>query len=225
MCIRDRFYAARRGFDNLVFAGFSFAAAAQATIQDDPNPRVRCHLAHIRPDVNMGNLLKDTPNAQLFSVFGSPRAALQKIEDGLFTVTLEGVDIYNPVDNTILATPVSYTHLDVYKRQGLRGEGVEPVLVNWALHREIRIVNALAFARSQRQPLDPVFAAYKVWDKRKPPLHQTLQRLTLADCRRVLSDCARTDRIIKGMEPGSAWDALLANGLRLAGIELFAEAL
>ena len=100
------FYTARRGFDNLVFAGFSFDAAAQATIQDDPNPRVRCHLAHIRPDVNMGNLLKDTPNAQLFSVFGSPRAALKKTEDGMFTVTLEGVDIYNPVENTILATKV-----------------------------------------------------------------------------------------------------------------------
>jgi adenine-specific DNA-methyltransferase len=100
------FYTARRGFDNLVFAGFSFDAAAQATIQDDPNPHVRCHLAHIRPDVNMGNLLKDTPNAQLFSVFGSPRAALNKTEDGLFTVTLEGVDIYNPVENTILATTV-----------------------------------------------------------------------------------------------------------------------
>jgi adenine-specific DNA-methyltransferase len=100
------FYAARRGFDHLVFAGFSFDAAAQATIQDDPNPRVRCHLAHIRPDVNMGGLLKDTPNAQLFSVFGSPRAALNKTADGLFTVTLEGVDIYNPVENTILATKV-----------------------------------------------------------------------------------------------------------------------
>ncbi len=100
------FYAARRGFDNLVFAGFSFDAAAQATIQDDPNPRVRCHLAHIRPDVNMGNLLKDTPNAQLFSVFGSPRVALNPADDSLFTVTLEGVDIYNPVENTILATKV-----------------------------------------------------------------------------------------------------------------------
>ena len=100
------FYAARRGFEHLVFAGFSFDAAAQATIQDDPNPRVRCHLAHIRPDVNMGSLLKDTPNAQLFSVFGSPRVALNQVEDGLFTVTLEGVDIYNPVDNTILATQI-----------------------------------------------------------------------------------------------------------------------
>ena len=34
----------RRGYDDLVFAGFSFDGTAQATIQDDPNPRVRCHL-------------------------------------------------------------------------------------------------------------------------------------------------------------------------------------
>ena len=99
-------YAARRGFENLVFAGFSFDAAAQAIIQDDPNPRVRCHLAHIRPDVNMGSLLKDTPNAQLFTVFGSPRVSLGKAADGMFAVTLEGVDIYNPVENTIQATSV-----------------------------------------------------------------------------------------------------------------------
>jgi adenine-specific DNA-methyltransferase len=35
--------AHRRGYDDLVFAGFSFDAAAQAAIQDDPNPKVRCH--------------------------------------------------------------------------------------------------------------------------------------------------------------------------------------
>ncbi|MFM0141267.1 site-specific DNA-methyltransferase [Paraburkholderia sp. RL18-085-BIA-A] len=100
------FYAAKRGYENLVFAGLSFDAAAQATIQDDPNPRVRCHLAHIRPDVNMGSLLKDAPNAQLFTVFGSPRVQLGKNADGMFTVTLEGVDIYNPVENTLNATNV-----------------------------------------------------------------------------------------------------------------------
>ncbi|MDG4594959.1 MAG: site-specific DNA-methyltransferase [Candidatus Contendobacter sp.] len=96
----------RRVYEDLVVAGFSFDAAAQALIQDDPNPRVRCHLAHIRPDVNMGGLLKDTPNAQLFTVFGSPRTRLDQTPDGLFTVTLEGVDIYNPVDNAILATRI-----------------------------------------------------------------------------------------------------------------------
>ena len=60
--VEDCLWAAyRRGVDDLVFAGFTFDGAAQATIQDDPNPRVRCHMANIRPDVNMGDLLKDTP--------------------------------------------------------------------------------------------------------------------------------------------------------------------
>jgi len=96
--------ANRRGVDDLVFAGFSFDGAAQALIQDDPNPNVRCHLAHIRPDVTMGDLLKDTVGSQLFSVFGLPRVKLSKQKDGTFIAEMQGVDIYNPVENTIIAT-------------------------------------------------------------------------------------------------------------------------
>ncbi|MBU0652033.1 MAG: site-specific DNA-methyltransferase, partial [Proteobacteria bacterium] len=96
--------ASRRGFQDLIFAGFSFDAAAQAIIQEDPNPKVRCHLAHIRPDVNMGALLKEMPNSQLFTVFGSPRTHLKPAGEGEFIVEMEGVDIYNPVDNTLLPT-------------------------------------------------------------------------------------------------------------------------
>ena len=96
--------ASRRGVEDLVFAGFSFDGTAQVIIQDDPNPRVRCHLAHIRPDVNMGDLLKETPNSQLFTVFGSPRSRVKPAGDGQWQVTMEGVDIYNPVENNIIAT-------------------------------------------------------------------------------------------------------------------------
>ncbi|MGH7551815.1 MAG: DNA methyltransferase, partial [Longimicrobiales bacterium] len=96
--------ANRRGTDDLVFAGFSFDGAAQAAIQDDPHPRVRAHLAHIAPDVQMGELLKTTPNSQLFSVFGLPRAELCPAGADEWTVEMQGVDIYDPVRNTIHAT-------------------------------------------------------------------------------------------------------------------------
>jgi DNA polymerase-3 subunit delta len=107
-----------------------------------------------------------------------------------------------------------------------RGAGVG----NWALHRELRVLNALAFARDQRQPPETVFAAFAarkeiVWDKRKPSLLQALQRLTLVDCRSLLDACARTDRAIKGIEPGSPWDVLLMAGLRLAGRRLLPDEL
>lgn len=93
--------ASRRGYTELVFAGFSFDGAAQAIIQEDPNPRVRIHIAHINPDVAMGDLLKETPSTQLFTVFGMPRTTLAEVANGEYIVKMEGVDIYNPVDNTV----------------------------------------------------------------------------------------------------------------------------
>ena len=93
--------ASRRGYDELVFAGFSFDGAAQAIIQEDPNPRVRIHIAHINPDVAMGDLLKETPSTQLFTVFGMPRTKLEEAANGEYFIKMEGVDIYNPVDNTV----------------------------------------------------------------------------------------------------------------------------
>ena len=97
-CLR---IASRRGYDELVFAGFSFDGAAQAIIQEDPNPRVRTHIAHINPDVAMGDLLKETPSTQLFTVFGMPRTELEETADGEYYIKMKGVDIYNPVDNTV----------------------------------------------------------------------------------------------------------------------------
>ena len=93
--------ASRRGYDELIFAGFSFEGEAQTTIQADPNPRVRAHMAHINPDVTMGDLLKETPSSQLFTVFGAPRTEIETTEDGEYIVKMEGVDIYNPVENTV----------------------------------------------------------------------------------------------------------------------------
>ncbi len=96
--------ANRGGYDDLVIAGFAIDGAAQAIIQDDPNPNVRCHLAHIRPDVAMGDLLKDSGDSQLFTVFGLPRVEIAQEKNGEYVVEMQGVDIYDPVGNTILST-------------------------------------------------------------------------------------------------------------------------
>ena len=93
--------ASQRGYNQLIFAGFSFDGAAQATIEADPHPRVRVHMAHINPDVTMGDLLKETPSSQLFTVFGAPRTEIETTENGEYIVKMEGVDIYNPVENTV----------------------------------------------------------------------------------------------------------------------------
>jgi adenine-specific DNA-methyltransferase len=102
--IRD---ASRRGYDDLVVAGFSFDGPAQAAIEESQRKDLRIHMANIRPDVNpgMAGLLKEQPGSQLFTVFGQPRTRVDGPNaDGEYLVDMEGVDIYNPVDNSITPT-------------------------------------------------------------------------------------------------------------------------
>ena len=97
--------AARR-YDDLVFAGFSFDGPAQAAIEEG-HPRLRIHIAHIRPDVNpgMNGLLKEQPGSQLFTVFGRPRTKVEGPDkDGMYRIEMQGVDIYDPVTNNIVDT-------------------------------------------------------------------------------------------------------------------------
>ncbi|MFZ0616659.1 MAG: hypothetical protein WAN16_09480 [Chthoniobacterales bacterium] len=122
--------AKARGYDEVILAAFSFDASAQAHVQDQNEKRSirlkdsgkwkenevgpQVSMALIRPDVVLGDLLKgnqttDTARSeqlsqQIFTVFGQPRTAIEQDKDGLYTVTMEGVDIYDPVTNAIIPT-------------------------------------------------------------------------------------------------------------------------
>ena len=100
--IRD---ANRKGYDDVVFAGFGFDATAQDAIESGSHPKLRLHMALIRPDVAMGDLLKTQPGSQLFTVFSAPRVkGPTRQADGEFTVEVEGMDVYDPVSNTLFPT-------------------------------------------------------------------------------------------------------------------------
>jgi adenine-specific DNA-methyltransferase len=101
--------AARRGYDDLVVAGFSFDPEAAAAIEEASHPKLKVHMAHIRPDVNPGmkGLLKTTPSSQLFTVFGMPQVDITANGNGEFICKLEGVDIYDPVENVVRGTGAS----------------------------------------------------------------------------------------------------------------------
>jgi adenine-specific DNA-methyltransferase len=99
--VEEAIRAAKR-YEELVIAGFSFDAEAYAVVETQGHPKLRIHLAQIRPDLNeaMAGLLKDTPDSQLFTVFGQPEIEIEEGMDG-WVCTLNGVDIYNPVENTV----------------------------------------------------------------------------------------------------------------------------
>ena len=100
---------------------------------------------------------------------------------------------------------------------GLRAEGVEPVLVLWALSREIRSLESMARAIQGGVSLRRVLTERRVWDKRKPLISGVLQRIRGRQWWTLLQRCAELDRVIKGRAPGSAWDELLQLTMWLAG--------
>ncbi|AZL72163.1 MULTISPECIES: DNA polymerase III subunit delta [Pseudomonas] len=106
--------------------------------------------------------------------------------------------------------------------EGLRGEGVEPPVILWALARELRLLAGLAQQFSQGVPLDKAFSQARppVWDKRRPLVSKALQRLSAQRWAMLLQDAQRIDAQIKGQAEGSPWTSLARLALLMAGQRL-----
>ncbi|AJO80842.1 DNA polymerase III subunit delta [Pseudomonas sp. MRSN 12121] len=106
--------------------------------------------------------------------------------------------------------------------EGLRGEGVEPPVILWALSRELRALANMSLQYSQGTPLDKVFSQARppVWDKRKPLMSKALQRYSAPRWAQLLLDAQRIDVQIKGQATGSPWSSLSRLSLLMAGQRL-----
>lgn len=102
----------------------------------------------------------------------------------------------------------------------LRGEGVEPVLILWALVREVRELAQMATLIAAGQPLARVLETRRVWAKRKPLVSAALKRLPRDAWQDLLSHSARADRILKGRGAGDIWKELQCLALRISGMKL-----
>lgn len=100
---------------------------------------------------------------------------------------------------------------------GLKGEGVAPPLVLWAMCEEIRAIGKIIAGVATGKPLAMLWREARIW----APAHQTLMqqnlsRFSLAQVSEALRHAAAIDRIIKGLAKGDAWDELLHLALRCA---------
>ncbi len=96
---------------------------------------------------------------------------------------------------------------------GLQGEGEEPVLLSWAITREIRLLADLACRLEQGETLGHAQSALKI---REPQIRQYAARAKLGSRRwqALLMEAAQLDRTIKGVAPGRAWPALTSLTLK-----------
>ena len=100
----------------------------------------------------------------------------------------------------------------------LRAEGSEPILMLWALARELRSMVQLAQERARGKPEATVLA--RVWQNRRPLVTRALRRWPLPVWYRLMRDAARLDRVIKGQAPGDRWLELERLLLAVGGLKL-----
>lgn len=98
---------------------------------------------------------------------------------------------------------------------GLRAEGVEPILILWALTKDIRLMNTVA---ADLSTADYVLARAGVWKSRLGLFRTCLSRHGRKTLRELLKFCARIDGMTKGVEKANVWDEIQQLSHRLAGV-------
>lgn len=160
-----------------------------------------------------GNLLACVQEIEkLYLLYGPGRVDLERVNESV--TPSARYDVFGLVDAALMGQAARCQHM----LSGLRAEGVDPVVVLWALAREIRSLAHMAAELATGAALGPVLAAGRVWDKRKTAVSAALQRISHKKFQSMLCRCARLDRVIKGRAAGSSWDELLQLTLLIAGV-------
>ena len=98
----------------------------------------------------------------------------------------------------------------------LRGEGEDPVLILWALTREIRALAKLRGGMRRGGSLPQLMRDAWIWEARQKLVEQAVKRTGEARLLQGLKQAAGIDRMIKGLAKGDVWDELLQLGLTMA---------
>jgi adenine-specific DNA-methyltransferase len=84
-----------RGYDIVIFIGFACDPEARRMIDAGVHGR-ELQYANAAPDILVGDLLKTPKTTRLFTVYGAPDVVVHADKDGLVSVELVGVDLYDP---------------------------------------------------------------------------------------------------------------------------------
>jgi len=159
-----------------------------------------------------GNLLAaDQELEKLLLLYGPGTVNLDQVQSAV--TDSARFDIFGFIDEALLGHPDRVSRMLF----GLRAEGVEAILVLWALAREIRALAQMARRCDEGQAAEQAMAAMRVWDKRKPLIRKALSRNTTAHWESLLQRCSTLDRLVKGQGTGRVWDELLELALSVAG--------
>lgn len=107
--------------------------------------------------------------------------------------------------------------------QGLRRNQAEPILILWALAREVRALCQLQAGLARGEPSQALFKRYGIWSSRNHLISAALRRLPRRRCEYILRQLAHADLMLKGRAPlqrQNIWLEIENIGLQLCGVNI-----
>lgn len=98
--------------------------------------------------------------------------------------------------------------------QTLQQQALEPIIILWAITRELRNLIQIIAALQQGRSIDQALQQQQIWSSRKALMQKAIQRHNKQRLENLLSQAKRIDEVIKGITPGNIWDELLNLCLR-----------
>lgn len=97
----------------------------------------------------------------------------------------------------------------------LQADGTDPVLVLWALTREIRLLSTMARELKSGTSYEALYQKHRVFARRQATIRRFLSSASEEFCHQLITQAASIDRTIKGAASGNPWQSLQLFCLRL----------
>ncbi len=113
-------------------------------------------------------------------------------------------DVFRLTDSALAGETARALHM----LAGLRGEGEQVVpMLSW-LASQVQALAHVAAVQDAGGNIAQAMTQARIWDSKQPLFRRALGRGSAMHFERLLSDCARIDRISKGRADGDAWREL-----------------
>jgi DNA polymerase-3 subunit delta len=110
-------------------------------------------------------------------------------------------DVFELVDSALRGEAARCVHI----LDGLRGEGLAPPVVLWALHRELRSMAQMSAEIARGTSPDQAISRARVFGKRTGLVRQAVAKLRTQQWLALLDQCHLADRAIKGAGGRQPW--------------------
>ncbi|MDM8566102.1 DNA polymerase III subunit delta [Candidatus Halobeggiatoa sp. HSG11] len=148
---------------------------------------------------------------KLHLLYGSGHITAEQILDAI--VDNARFEVFSWIDTVLQGN----TQRSIRQLQSMRSGGVEPILVAWALDREIRNLSHMTYELQKGQRQEQIFKAYRIWQNRKMTISNAIKRHPHPRIwQNFLKRTLQIERIIKGVNTGNVWDELQKLSLQVS---------